>query len=88
MVMTTGLTSLTSLLYVTQIFSFAPKLVVPSLLIVLVTVDEETEQKKLFGVKFVAVQLTDEEETFSENLDQPEEGGPGVKTADKEENES
>ena len=38
MVMTTGLTSLTSLLYVTQIFSFAPKLVVPSLLIVLVTV--------------------------------------------------
>ena len=50
--------------------------------------DEETEQKKLFGVKFVAVQLTDEEETFSENLDQPEEGGPGVKTADKEENES
>lgn len=38
MVMTTGLTSLTSLLYVTQIFHFAPKLVVPSLLIVLVTV--------------------------------------------------
>ena len=38
MVMTTGLTSLTSLLYVTQIFRFAPKLVVPSLLIVLVTV--------------------------------------------------
>ena len=38
MVMTTGLTSLTSLLYVTQIFRFAPTLVVPSLLIVLVTV--------------------------------------------------
>ena len=38
MVMTTGLTSLTSLLYVTQIFRFAPALVVPSLLIVLVTV--------------------------------------------------
>ena len=38
MVMTTGLTSLTSLLYVTQIFRFAPKLVIPSLLIVLVTV--------------------------------------------------
>ena len=37
-VMTTGLTSLTSLLYVTQIFRFAPKLVIPSLLIVLVTV--------------------------------------------------
>ena len=37
-IMTTGLTSLTSLLYVTQIFRFAPKLVVPSLLIVLVTV--------------------------------------------------
>ena len=38
MVMTTGLTSLTSLLYVTPIFRFAPKLVIPSLLIVLVTV--------------------------------------------------
>ena len=38
LVMTTGLTSLTSLLYVTQIFRFAPMLVVPSLLIVLVTV--------------------------------------------------
>ena len=38
MVMTTGLTSLASLLYVTQIFRFAPKLVIPSLLIVLVTV--------------------------------------------------
>ena len=38
LVMTTGLTSLTSLLYVTQIFRFAPKLVIPSLLIVLVTV--------------------------------------------------
>ncbi len=37
-VMTTGLTSLTSLLYVTQIFRFAPKLVVPSLTIVLITV--------------------------------------------------
>ena len=37
-VMTTGLTSLTSLLYVTQIFLFAPKLVVPSLTIVLITV--------------------------------------------------
>ena len=38
MVMTTGLTSLTSLLYVTQIFRFAPGLVIPSLIIVLVTV--------------------------------------------------
>ncbi|MBO6164255.1 MAG: NHLP bacteriocin export ABC transporter permease/ATPase subunit [Lachnospiraceae bacterium] len=38
MVMTAGLTSLTSLLYVTQIFRFAPMLVIPSLLIVLVTV--------------------------------------------------
>ena len=37
-VMTTGLTSLTSLLYVSQIFRFAPKLVVPSLTIVLITV--------------------------------------------------
>ena len=34
----TGLTSLTSLLYITQIFSFAPVLVVPSLLIILTTV--------------------------------------------------
>lgn len=34
----TGLTSLGSLLYITQIFSFAPALVVPSLLIILVTV--------------------------------------------------
>ena len=34
----TGLTSLASLLYITQIFSFAPKLVVPSLLIILATV--------------------------------------------------
>lgn len=38
MVMTTGLISLTSLLYVTQIFRFAPMLVIPSLIIVLVTV--------------------------------------------------
>ena len=37
-VMTAGLTSVASLLYVTQIFRFAPTLVVPSLLIVLVTV--------------------------------------------------
>ena len=34
----TGLTSLTSLLYITQIISFAPALVVPSLLIILTTV--------------------------------------------------
>ena len=38
MVLGTGLTSLSSLLYVTQIFNFAPSLVVPSLVIVLVTV--------------------------------------------------
>ncbi|MBR1771861.1 MAG: NHLP bacteriocin export ABC transporter permease/ATPase subunit [Lachnospiraceae bacterium] len=37
LVMTTGLTSLTSLLYVTQIFRFAPMLVVPSVIIILVT---------------------------------------------------
>ncbi len=37
-VMSTGLTSLMSLLYLPQIFSFAPALVVPSLLIILVTV--------------------------------------------------
>ena len=38
MVMTTGLTSLTSLLYVGQIFHFAPALVIPALVIVAVTV--------------------------------------------------
>ena len=37
MVLSTGLTSLTSLLYITQIFRYAPSLVVPSLVIVLVT---------------------------------------------------
>lgn len=34
----TGLSSLASLLYITQIFSFAPALVIPSLIIILVTV--------------------------------------------------
>ncbi|MDO5132361.1 MAG: NHLP bacteriocin export ABC transporter permease/ATPase subunit [Eubacteriales bacterium] len=38
MVMSTGLTSLSSLLYITQIFSFAPDLLFPSLMIILVTV--------------------------------------------------
>ena len=38
MVMSTGLTSLTSLMYITQIFSYTPMLVVPSILITLVTV--------------------------------------------------
>ncbi len=38
MVLNTGLTSLSSLLYVTQIFSFAPTLVIPSLVIIVVTV--------------------------------------------------
>ena len=37
-VMTTGLTSIASLLYVGQIFRYAPALVIPSLLIILVTV--------------------------------------------------
>ena len=37
-VFSTGITSLMSLLYVTQIFSFAPALVAPALLIILVTV--------------------------------------------------
>ena len=37
-VMTSGLTSLSSLLYITQIFRFAPALVIPSVLIVLITV--------------------------------------------------
>jgi len=36
-IMSTGLTSLVSLLYVTQIFRFAPTLVIPSVIIVLVT---------------------------------------------------
>ena len=38
LVLSTGLGSLVSLIYITQIFSFAPALVVPSLLIILVTV--------------------------------------------------
>ena len=38
LIMSSGLTSLSSLLYVTQIFRFAPALVVPSIVIVLVTV--------------------------------------------------
>ncbi len=38
MLMTTGLSSLSSLLFITQIFRFAPALVIPSILIVLITV--------------------------------------------------
>lgn len=38
MILGTGLTSLMSLLYITQIFSFAPTLVIPSLIIILITV--------------------------------------------------
>ena len=37
-VLTTGLTSLISLLYVTQIFQYAPALVIPSLVIILLTI--------------------------------------------------
>ena len=37
-VLSTGITSLASLLYITQIFSFAPGLVVPSIVIILATV--------------------------------------------------
>ncbi len=37
MVMTTGLTMITSLLYIGQIFRFAPSLVLPSIIIILVT---------------------------------------------------
>lgn len=38
MVMSTGLTSLTSLIYITQIIRFAPALVIPSLIIIVTTV--------------------------------------------------
>lgn len=38
MVLNTGLTSLTSLIYIGQIFNFAPSLVIPSIVIVIVTV--------------------------------------------------
>ena len=38
LITSTGLTSLASLLYITQIFRFAPTLVIPSIIIVLVTV--------------------------------------------------
>lgn len=42
MVMSTSLTALSSLLYVTQIFQFAPTLVIPSLIIVFVTITFST----------------------------------------------
>ncbi len=42
MVMSVGLTSLTSLLYITQIIRFAPALAIPSILIILVTVGFST----------------------------------------------
>ena len=38
MVMSTGLTSLTSLMYITQIFSYTPMLVIPSIIVILTTV--------------------------------------------------
>lgn len=38
MVMSTGLSSLASLMYITQIFSYTPMLVIPSIIIILVTV--------------------------------------------------
>lgn len=38
MVMSTGLSSLASLMYITQIFSYTPMLVIPSLMIIIVTV--------------------------------------------------
>ena len=38
MVMSTGLTSVTSLIYITQIFSYTPMLVVPSLIVIITTV--------------------------------------------------
>ena len=38
MVVSTGISSLTSLLYISQIFAFAPSLVIPSFIIVLITV--------------------------------------------------
>ncbi len=38
MVLSTGLSSVTSLMYITQIFNYTPMLVVPSLLVILVTV--------------------------------------------------
>ncbi|MBO7673440.1 MAG: ATP-binding cassette domain-containing protein [Atopobiaceae bacterium] len=49
-VTSTGVSSLASLLYVTQIFSFTPALVVPALLIVLVTVAVST-LTSLVGIK-------------------------------------
>lgn len=49
-VMSTGISSFASLLYVTQIFAFTPALVVPALLIVLVTVTVST-LTSLVGIK-------------------------------------
>ena len=42
MVITAGLTSISSLLYITQIFRFAPGLVVPAMIIILITVGIST----------------------------------------------
>lgn len=42
MVMSTGLSSLASLVYIGQIFSFAPALVIPSIIIILLTVGAST----------------------------------------------
>ena len=50
LVLSTGLTSITSLLYVSQIFSYTPALVVPSLITVLITV--------VFSVATTMVQIS------------------------------
>ena len=65
-VLTTGLTSLVSLLYITQIFHYAPVLVVPSLIIILLTVAfsaltvvfETRRQKKYMEENAVTTGLT------------------------------
>ena len=58
MVMSTGLTSLTSLMYITQIFSYTPMLVVPSLLIILITVVFSTVST-LVQIKINKLQMED-----------------------------
>ncbi len=58
MVMSTGLTSLTSLMYITQIFSYTPMLVVPSMLIILITVIFSTVST-LVQIKINKLQMED-----------------------------
>lgn len=58
-VLTTGLTSLISLLYITQIFRYAPVLVVPSLVIILLTV--------VFSVLTMLLEMKRQQKSMEQN---------------------